>query len=226
MTEIKTPIPSRIYNAAIDGHVAGAEDIFDDDLNLNQAQINAIFLSESANISLAVNPTVIFVDNQAIINLTADTNKEATSIKIKRNNIEVANGSGMSLSGSDTITPSAAGNITYNAEFTIAGLQKSTTKSVAAVYPIRIGSGTSYVDGTAINTPKISPAGTYSVVVANDGDYVYFNVPSTMTIHGATMSGFDFPLEPPTEVTIDGVAYESYRSSNTYDAGTLTIIIF
>ena len=68
-------------------------------------------------------------------------------------------------------------------------------------------------------------AGTYNINVAQNGSYVWFNVPSSMTIHGATMSGFEFPLEAPTNVTINGVAYKSYRSSNTYNAGTLTIVI-
>ena len=145
--------------------------------------------------------------------------------KIKKGDTEIASGSGFSLHGSDTFTPTAAGNTTYTALFTIAGLQKTTTKNVVAVYPIRIGTGAAYVEGTALTTPKTSPAGTYNVVVAANENYVYFNVPATMTIHGATMSGFDFPLEAAENVTINGVSYKSYRSSNTYDAGTLTIVI-
>lgn len=41
MGEHKEPIPSRIYNAAVGGHVAGAEDIFDDAMNKDQHTINA-----------------------------------------------------------------------------------------------------------------------------------------------------------------------------------------
>ena len=40
MIEHKEPIPSRIYNAAVGGHVAGAEDIFDDAMNKDQSTIN------------------------------------------------------------------------------------------------------------------------------------------------------------------------------------------
>lgn len=38
--EVKTPIPARIYNAAVGGHVAGTEDIYDDTKGKTQKQIN------------------------------------------------------------------------------------------------------------------------------------------------------------------------------------------
>ena len=41
MTETISYIPSRIKNAAVGGHVAGAEDIYDDEQNKTQAAINA-----------------------------------------------------------------------------------------------------------------------------------------------------------------------------------------
>ena len=40
-------VPGRIRNSAVDGHVAGAEDIFDDTLEKTQAEIN----SEQAGIN-------------------------------------------------------------------------------------------------------------------------------------------------------------------------------
>lgn len=40
MIEHREPIPSRIYNAAVGGYVAGAEDIFDDAMNKDQSTIN------------------------------------------------------------------------------------------------------------------------------------------------------------------------------------------
>ncbi len=44
MTEIIQPIPARIKNVAIGGHVAGAEDIIDDNLGKTQDEINAEIL--------------------------------------------------------------------------------------------------------------------------------------------------------------------------------------
>lgn len=225
MTEKFSYIPTRVKVAAEGGHVCGAEDIIDDALGITQERINAIVLGDAISVSLLAAPTPVFVGSEITINLTASINTAADSIKIKKGSEEIVEGSGTSLSATDTITPSEAGNTTYMAEFSVGAVAKNVSKNIQAVYPIRTGSGASYVDGTALTTPKASPAGTYNVVVANDEDYVWFNVPSTMAIHGATMSGFNFPLEAPTNVTIDGVAYKSYRSSNTYDTGTLTIVI-
>ena len=227
MTEIKTTNIPRRQKCVNKEHpyIGGAADVIDDELQLTQAQINAIVLGDAVSISLNASPSPIFVGVQSTINLAASISTPADSIKIKKGSTEIATGSGQSLSGTDAITPSQDGNTTYTAEFVLGGLTKTTSKNVAAVYPIRIGSGAAYVEGTALTTPKTSPAGTYNVVVAQNEDYVFFNVPATMTINRAIMSGFEFPLESPESVTIGGIAYKSYKSSNTYDAGTLTIVI-
>ena len=93
---------------------------------------------------------------------------------------------------------------------------------------IYVGSGAVYTDvisDSYAQSARRTPAGTYSVTVHNDGDYVFFVVPRTMNINTAKMSGFDFPLQAPQNVEIEGVEYKYYQSSNTYDAGTLTIVI-
>lgn len=232
MTETKTPIPSRIYNAALGGHVCGADDIDagggKNQLEVNsdlQDQINEI-VGGSAIVNLTASPSLILVGSDPVeISLSATASKSASSIVIGKGTQIIANGSGTSLSGIDTITPIEAGDIQYDSQFIIAGVTKPKSCIVTALYPIRIGSGAAYVDGIPLNTPKTSPAGTYNINVTNNGDYVYINIPATMTIHGATMSGFNFPLEAPQTVEIGGVSYKSYRSSNTYDAGILTIVI-
>ena len=189
-----------------------------------QMQIDQI-VNDKATVSLSVTPSPVFVGEQAIINLVAVTDTQATSIKIKKDTTEIATGSGFSLTGSDTFTPTAAGNTAYTAEFTIAGLQKQTTKNVVAVYPIKYGAGDDYTDATTQASVRTTPAGTYNVTVPNNGDYVFFVVPRTMNINSAKMSGFDFPLQAPQNVEIEGVEYKYYQSANTYDAGTLTIVI-
>lgn len=189
-----------------------------------QDQINAIVAGQT-QISLSATPSPVFVGVESSISLTATTNTAATSIKIKKGSTELATGSGLTLSGSDTITPSEAGNTTYSAEFTIAGLQRATTKNVVAVYPILYGAGDEYTDAETQASVRTTPAGTYNVTVANDEDYVFFVVPRTMNINSAKMSGFDFPLQAPVNVEIKGVEYKYYQSSNTYDAGTLTIVL-
>lgn len=188
-----------------------------------QAQINAI-VSDKATVSLTASPSVVFVNEECNISLIASSDTEATSIKIKKGTTEIAVGTGKALSGSDTVTPSAVGSISYSAEFTIAGVTKTVTKSVSVVKPILYGAGAAYTDATHKATARTSPASTtpYSITVATADSYVWFLVPNTMTIKGATMSGFDFPLEDPT--TVDD--YKIYRSSNTLDAGTYQIVIY
>lgn len=204
-----------------------AGDYTDETSKSLQTQIDAI-VSGNTNVSLTANKSVIFAEVASAVILSATSNKSATLINIKKGSTVLETGSGTSLSTTDNFTPSGAGTITYQANFTILGFVKSTTRSISAVYPVRTGSGTSYVDGVASTTPKTSPVGTYNIVVSENEQYIYINVPAHMNydIKGkATMGGFDFPLENATDVTIGGVAYKSYRSSNTYNAGTWTIVI-
>lgn len=225
MSDDRIPIPGRMHVVDVEGIGLGADEILDDALNMKQSQINAIVLGDAIKISLAASPSVAFVGTAIAIALTAKSSTQADTITIKKGSTVLATGTNRtSLSGSHTLTP-LEGNNAYTAEFVIGGLTKDASQNVTGVYPIRIGSGASYVDGTAISTAKTSPAGTYTINVANDRDYVYFNVPATMAISKATMSGFDFPLESPQSVTIGGVAYKSYRSSNSYNKGTITVVL-
>ena len=227
MTEIKTTkIPQRQKCVNKEHpYIGGAVDVIDDTLQLTQAQINSIVLGDAVSVNLAANPSPVFVGVQSTINLTATISTPADTINIKKGDTVIATGSGSSLSGSTSLTPSSAGNTQYTAEFVLGGLTKTTSRNVVAVYPIKYGAGDDYTDATTLASVRATPAGTYNVVVPNDGDYVFFVVPRTMNINSAKMSGFDFPLQAPVNVEIDGVEYKYYQSSNTYDAGTLTIVI-
>lgn len=192
-----------------------------------QAQIDAI-VSEKANVSLAASVNV-FIVGERTFTLTASTNTNAENITIKQGSTVIKTGSGKTLSQSVTVNHATAGNIIYTAEFTFAGGNKRTaTATVYFVNKVYVGSGAVYTDVTtdahAVSARR-SPAGTYNVTVEQNGQYVFFVIPATMSITKATLSGFDFPLDAPVAETIDNVSYKSYRSSNTNDAGTYQIVI-
>lgn len=196
----------------------------DGDENL-QGQINEI-VNGDANVSLTASPTVVFAGENNTIALTATSDTLATAISITGGSLEEPiTGTGTSATGEDVINVAEARTITYHATFTIAGLPKTASKNVSVVYPVLFGAGADYTAATAQATPRTSPAGTYNVTVGTAGTYVFFVVPATMAIHGATMSGFEFPLQAAVDVTIGGKAYRSYQSANTYDAGQLTIVL-
>lgn len=224
MPEKISYIPSRLKNAAKGGHVAGAVDIIDDSLQLTQSEINSIVLENTISTELNVSPNIVFVNMQNTINLTATISLPA-NITIKQGETQIITGSGTSLSGSYTFTPNTSGNTQFKASFTIGELTKESTKNVTSVYPIKYGAGLSYTNALSQASIRTAPAGTYTITVPSNEQYVFFVVPRTMNINGAKMNGFDFPLESPVNVVIDNINYKYYKSSNTYDAGTLTIVI-
>lgn len=192
-----------------------------------QAQIDAI-VSEKATISLSVS-TSTFIVGERTFTLTASTNTNANNIVIKQGSTVIAIGSGKTLAQSITVTQETAGSIVYTAEFTFAGGNtRSTTVIVYFVNKVYVGSGAVYTDvigDSYAQSARRSPTGTYNVTVEQNGQYVFFVIPATMSITKATLSGFDFPLDAPVSVTIEDIAYKSYRSSNTNDAGTYQIVI-
>ena len=192
-----------------------------------QAQIDAI-ISEKATVSLSVSPNTLIVGEQTFT-LTASTNTTAENIVIKYGNELIISGSGKTISRSITVTQDTAANITYTAEFTFAGGNKrTTTATVYFVNKVYVGSGSVYTDvigDSYAQSARRSPAGTYNVTVEQNGQYLFFVIPATMSITKATLSGFDFPLDAPVTETIDGVSYKVYRSSNTNDAGTYQIVV-
>lgn len=192
-----------------------------------QAQIDAI-MSDKATINLAVS-TSTFIVGERTFTLTASTNTNAENIVIKQGSTVIATGSGKTLAQSITVTQATAGNIVYTAEFTFAGGNtRSTTVTVYFVNKVYVGSGAVYTDvinDSYTQSARRNPAGTYNVTVEQNGQYVFFVIPATMSITKAILSGFDFPLDDPENVTIEDIAYKNYRSSNTNDAGTYQIVI-
>jgi hypothetical protein len=56
MNEIKVPIPARLKNIAVGGHVTGTEDIIDDNLNKTQNIINEEIDNRVATLEESVGP--------------------------------------------------------------------------------------------------------------------------------------------------------------------------
>lgn len=113
---------------------------------------------------------------------------------------------------------------TINVEAVQEGFTHEASTKVVGVRRYYVGSADSnyesLISDTYLKPIKANPKGTYNVNVPTNGYYVWFIVPSDMTINGATMSGFAFPLENPIvfeNTSLVRGSYKAYRSSNTYD---------
>lgn len=218
-----TYIPNELASAAVGGYVTSAEQIKDYNLGLDQEVINNIVLGDSINPSFTASPTPVFVNAESNISLNASIRIEA-DIVIKKGSEVLKNGRGTTLSHTDSLTPTSAGNTTYTAEFTIGGLLKTVNKNIVAVYPIYYGGGEDYTNARNQASVRTSPAGTYNISLSTS-TYIWFVVPSTMSITRAIFGNLTFPLENATNVTINGVPYKVYRSSTPQAVGTYSIQI-
>lgn len=116
--------------------------------------------------------------------------------------------------------------LTYTAKAVIGDVEKTASVSISVVNPMYVGAGAAYADvvnDSHKQSARTSAGGTYNVTVASDGQYVFFVVPSSMTINKVTLSGFDFPLNAADTTSKSG--YKIYKSANTYKAGTLTLVV-
>lgn len=174
--------------------------------------------------------SLYFVGDTFTIKATATCSVSANTITIKCGNSTIASiQNAKTAMGSQTIDPtfsSAPTTINFTAEAVIGSVKKTASFSVSLVNPMYVGAGAAYTDVVKDNhkqSARTSASGTYNVTVASNGQYVFFVVPSSMTINKVTLSGFDFPLLAADTTSKSG--YKIYKSANTYKAGTLTLVV-
>ena len=216
-------------NVYTKGEIDGKVDSIEAESNTMKEQINRIIVSQTT-MSFSASPSVIYAEESGqTISLSSRVTTIGTVTKhtIKRGETVISDGSGSQLSGTDNDTNTQS-DIIYTAVSVINGVNITRTTTVYAKYPIYYGAAD---DWSAINVDankapaKMSPVGTYNIKIANDGQSVFFNVPSGMTISKATVSGFDMPFKAPVKRDVNGKEYNSYESANTYTAGTLTVVV-
>lgn len=184
--------------------------------------------------TITASPTLIEKGVNTTINITATSSfktEGAKTLTIK--NVTASKdltGSGTTArmtaadSISNTTTFQAVAVFNYN-------VTKTANVTVTAKYPIfalesqketltnsDVIGGTKYV--------KSSPAGNYTITLSKNLTYFWICVPSDMTINKVQLSGFDVTMEPYQSVQIEGKdTYKCYRSYNSNDAGTYTLVV-
>ena len=183
-----------------------------------------------ASISLSGTPSVIYAAKSGqTVSLSSKITTIGTisSHKILKGSTIINSGTSTNLNGSDPNT-NTTNDITYKTEAVINGVKVSKESTVYVRYPIYFGAAATW---DAINndshkaSARTNPIGTYHITVSQNGHSVFFNVPSEMSITKATVSGVDMPFKPYVSKTIDGKAYKSYESTNTYTTGTFDVVI-
>ena len=193
-----------------------------------QEQIDSIIAGNSSQ-SLTPKPDTIFAGEVNVIKLTASCMPQADSITIKQGNTVVANGTDVaSLIGNYTADRPTS-NVPFTADFVVSGSERHASCTVTVVYPIYYGSSKSanpdITSLTRLSSAKKSPAGTYTINVAENESFVFFAVPSSMQIKTSIMGVLPFHLEEPVSQNVNGISYHVYRSSYTYNAVQLTIVL-
>lgn len=230
MTIKTTKIPQR--QKCVDKehpYIGGATDVYDDDLSLTQAQINAIVLGGSISQNLTVNRTAIFVGVIESVRLTATINTPADTIKIFKNGTAqpIATGSGKSLIYVDNPYLSERGNVQYYAEFTIGGLVKRQPASgfvnVPVVDCVYTGAGTTYNSETLLSDTTPHAAGSFNrQITTADGDYLFIEVPDNFNLtHIVLVSTYETGLEF-TQIESTRSGYKAYKNNVPRGAGTYT----
>jgi len=207
------------------------------DLVSQIATINNILYTQFYTVTLVASPTLFEKGVSTNITLTgtsvfagSDTAPDTATI----------NGGGFTNADFSTYNSGVIDNgltdtVSYTATYTLNGVSKTASRTINAYYPMYFGSsaltsltGTD-VTGLTKQTIKASPAGTYTLTITNDNDYLYFCVPSTMTINTVTSSGFGVQLNTdqvtsPVAVTGKGT-YKVYRTLQSLMSGTVSIVI-
>lgn len=189
--------------------------------------INNVLYSQYTSAKITVNPTIIEkgVNNSVTIKWESSFNGQVITpdaTEVKQGGVTFSNTPNYSVSRTLTNTTDFSLSITYK------GITKTASARVNAYYPKYYGQSTkttltsSDILGFTKQAISSNVSGSGSMSVS-EGNYVWFCVPSNMTINKITSSGFDVPMEAPINVEVSGKGtYKCYRSSNTFKAGTFT----
>lgn len=177
-----------------------------------KTRINAM-----SSVNLSISPNVIMKDLQSEVYVEALAYYDNDEIRIKRNGIDIAVGSGKTLAITDTITPTGTEDIVYTAEFIKGDDVKAVDKTLPVAQPIYYGAGQTIEDATNVASPRTSVNGEYHIAVTADGSYLFFIVPNSMTINRVTMNSFEVGFDEPTTEIIPGYPYKVYKSSDAYN---------
>lgn len=195
------------------------------DINEDIQDINNVLYSQHTKATITATPTIIEkgVNNSVTIKWESSFNGQVITpdvTKVTGGGVILSNTPNSSISRTVTNTVDFAVSITYK------GITKTSAARVSAYYPKYYG----YSTKTALTSSDIldftkqaisSNANGSGSMNVPEGNYVWFCVPSDMTINKVTSSGFDVPMEAPINVVIsDKDTYKCYRSSNTFKAGT------
>lgn len=195
-------------------------------INDLQNQINNLHPG-AIGVGIIANPNLIYDDSSSNVTITAKMNDNSIADKIEIKIGETIIGSENNVSEL-VITKILNCTTTIKAYAVQSGFDYYASTKITGTKPYYIGSGTEYndvINDSCKQNIKASPIGTYNVTINNNEDYVLFVVPNSMSIDKVTMNGFNFPIESPQIVQIEENTYKIYKSSNTYDAGVITIVI-
>lgn len=132
----------------------------------------------------------------------------------------------LSSSGTLTTTVNKLGDTQFEIIVSADGLTASQAKSLTMVLPLYFGfDQASDVANLSIKSldkydPLTTPAGTYTIENALDGNFLWFCVPDTMNITKVTSGGFAVPMEAAVSGQTELGGYKCYRSSNAIVAGS------
>lgn len=176
-----------------------------------------------ADLSLDADKDIILVDTATVVTVIGRTQVVAESLVISRGGVEKAAGVGRLITASETLQVDE--DVTYLLTAVIGGVERTKELTVEVVGAVYYGAGTEASEIVTKATPRKSPEGIYEMG-ASEGDRLFVLVPDGMTVNGMSMNGIDIPLETPTGVMVDGMAYLSYKSSNEYQAGTYKVVVY
>lgn len=199
------------------------------DMSQSIKDINNLLYTNYSQVTLSASPTIIEKDVASKINLSwafkYDGKEETPTTMVLRSGDTVLESYAKSFT--DTITNTKSYQVT--AEYKGVDIL-SNVVTVNAYYPIYTVVTTKPTITPSDITSGVkkvasSPNGSYNVAFTNSS-YVWFCVPSGMSINKATLSGFAFPLETSVNITVTGKGtYKCYRSTNTNDAGNQIVVL-
>jgi uncharacterized protein (DUF2342 family) len=245
MSENIMLIPSRLKSSVPGGHVVGTDQVFDDTIGKTQAEINASLGDVTEGLDQKIDTKVgtavagVKEEMQQTINeaVTAAEGMVDAAVETAQGQIheavQTAQNAASAASQAATNAQEQIGSAIQGMNDEVAAAKAEVESAVeeakAEILPpekiLYYGAGVAYTDATGTATVKETLRGRYDINIATDGSYIWICTPTSIPFVDATMGGVSLPVVQQGSVAIDNDEYNVYKSSNTYDAGDVTIVL-
>ena len=199
----------------------------------DKVNLDEVYYDQYTDVNLTADSTIIekFGVNQVVLGWKSTFKGNTFTPETTKVTQVISEGTETSITSdhNSTSVQTISDSATYKVKITYKGITKEDTIKVNAYYPKYYGfsSNPTITSDDILDTNRFTKQSISDTAIGEGSinapfpSYMWFCIPSDMTINKVTSSGIEVPMEAPVNVAVTNRGtYKCYRSSNVFKVGT------